>query len=41
MRYFEMLDQVLSYHPGADVALLEKAYVFSARDPPGQGAFVE
>jgi GTP diphosphokinase / guanosine-3',5'-bis(diphosphate) 3'-diphosphatase len=31
VRYFEMIDQVLSYHAGADVALLEKAYVFSAR----------
>ena len=31
MRYFEVVDQVLSYHPGADAALLEKAYVFSAK----------
>ncbi len=31
MRYFEIIDEVLSYHPEADAALLEKAYVFSAR----------
>lgn len=31
MRYFEIVDQVLSYHPGTNLALLEKAYVFAAR----------
>ena len=31
MRYFEIIDQVLSYHPEADISLLEKAYVFSAK----------
>ena len=31
MRYFEIIDQVLSYHPEADIALLEKAYVFARR----------
>ena len=36
MRYFEILDQVLSYHPGADIALLEKAYVFTAKIHQGK-----
>ena len=36
MRYFQVLDQVLSYHPEADVALLEKAYVFSAKVHQGK-----
>ncbi len=31
MRYFEILDQVLSYYPGANIALLDKAYVFTAK----------
>ncbi len=31
IRVFEIVDQVLSYHPEADIPLLEKAYVFAAR----------
>ncbi len=31
MRLFEIIDQVLAYHPEANVALLEKAYVYSAK----------
>lgn len=30
MRFFEIVDRVLDYHPEANVALLEKAYVFAA-----------
>jgi GTP diphosphokinase / guanosine-3',5'-bis(diphosphate) 3'-diphosphatase len=36
VRYFEILDQVLSYHPGADMALLERAYVFTAKVHQGK-----
>ncbi len=36
MRLFEIIDQVVSYHPDANVALLEKAYVFSAKVHSGQ-----
>jgi GTP diphosphokinase / guanosine-3',5'-bis(diphosphate) 3'-diphosphatase len=31
VRYFQIVDQVLNYHPGANIALLEKAYVFTAK----------
>lgn len=31
MRFFEIVDQVLTYVPEADLSLLEKAYVFSAK----------
>jgi GTP pyrophosphokinase len=31
VRYFEIVDQVLSYHSEADIPLLEKAYVFGAQ----------
>lgn len=31
MRFFELLDQILGYHPKANILLLEKAYVFTAR----------
>lgn len=31
MRFFEIIDKVLSYYPKADVSLLEKAYVFAAK----------
>lgn len=31
MRFFEIVDQVLEYHPEADTTLLERAYVFSAK----------
>jgi len=31
VRYFQIIDQVLSYHAGANIALLEKAYVFTAK----------
>lgn len=37
MRLFEIIDKVISYHPRADIALLEKAYVFAAKthgNPP-------
>lgn len=30
MRFFEIVDRVLDYHPEANIALLEKAYVFAA-----------
>lgn len=39
MRFFELLDQVLGYHPRANILLLEKAYVFAARAYGGKGAF--
>ncbi len=31
VRFFELLDQVLGYHPKANMLLLEKAYVFTAK----------
>ncbi len=31
VRFFELLDQVLGYHPNANILLLEKAYVFTAK----------
>ena len=31
MRFFEIIDQVLSYNPKADLSSIEKAYVFAAR----------
>lgn len=31
MRFFELLDQVLGYHPKANILLLEKGYVFVAK----------
>ncbi len=31
VRFFEIIDQLLDYYPEADVAFLEKAYVFAAR----------
>lgn len=37
MRLFEIIDQVLGYHPEANTTLLEKAYVFSAKVHNGQG----
>jgi guanosine-3',5'-bis(diphosphate) 3'-pyrophosphohydrolase len=36
VRLFEIIDQVLGYYPEANVALLEKAYVFSAKVHSGQ-----
>ncbi|HQN19061.1 MAG TPA: HD domain-containing protein, partial [Syntrophobacteraceae bacterium] len=36
MRFFEILDQVLSYHREADASLLNKAYVFSAKSHGGK-----
>jgi GTP diphosphokinase / guanosine-3',5'-bis(diphosphate) 3'-diphosphatase len=36
VRLFEIIDQVLNYNPEANVALLEKAYVFSAKVHRGQ-----
>ncbi len=36
MRFFQIIDQVLSYHPGANTALLEKAYVFTAKARKGK-----
>ena len=36
MRLFEIIDQVLSYHPEANVTLLEKAYVFAAKVHKGR-----
>ncbi len=31
MRFFEIIDRLLEYYPEADVAFLEKAYVFASR----------
>jgi len=31
VRFFELLDQILGYHPKANIMLLEKAYVFTAK----------
>jgi GTP pyrophosphokinase len=31
VQFFEIVDRVLSYHPKADISLLEKAYVFAAK----------
>jgi GTP pyrophosphokinase len=36
VRYFEILDQVLSYHHEADASLLNRAYVFSAKSHGGK-----
>lgn len=36
MRFFEIVDQVLSYTPKADISVLEKAYVFAAKAHKGQ-----
>jgi GTP diphosphokinase / guanosine-3',5'-bis(diphosphate) 3'-diphosphatase len=36
VRYFEIVDQVLSYHSGADISLLEKAYVLGAQVHAGK-----
>jgi len=36
IRLNDIIDQVLSYHPKADIALIQKAYVFSARVHQGQ-----
>ncbi len=36
VRLNDIIDQVLSYHPNADVALIQKAYVYSARAHLGQ-----
>ncbi len=35
MRFFEIVDQVLSFYPKADVSFLEKAYVFAAKAHQG------
>ncbi|NLI80869.1 MAG: bifunctional (p)ppGpp synthetase/guanosine-3',5'-bis(diphosphate) 3'-pyrophosphohydrolase [Deltaproteobacteria bacterium] len=31
MRFFEIVDRLLEYHPKANIALVEKAYVFAAK----------
>ena len=36
IRLNDIVDQVLSYHPEADVSLIEKAYVYSAKAHAGQ-----
>ena len=36
IRLNDILDQVTSYHPEADVSLIEKAYVYSAKAHAGQ-----
>jgi guanosine-3',5'-bis(diphosphate) 3'-pyrophosphohydrolase len=36
IRLNDIVDQVLSYHPEADVSLIEKAYVYSAKVHAGQ-----
>ncbi len=36
MRFFEIVDQILTYYPRADISFLEKAYVFAAKIHRGQ-----
>ena len=36
IRINDIVDEVLSHHPGADVSLIQKAYIFSARSHEGQ-----
>jgi GTP pyrophosphokinase len=36
VRFFEVVDQILTYYPKADVSILEKAYVFAAKAHKGQ-----
>ena len=36
IRLNDIVDQVLSYHPEADIGLIEKAYVYSAKAHAGQ-----
>ena len=36
IRLNDIVDRVLSYHPEADVSLIEKAYVYSAKVHAGQ-----
>jgi GTP pyrophosphokinase len=36
LRFNDILDRMLEYHPGLDVALLQRAYVFSAKVHEGQ-----
>ncbi len=38
MRFFELVDRILGYHPKANISLLEKAYVFIARSYNGKAA---
>lgn len=39
MRFFEIVDQILSYYPRADISFLEKAYVFAAKIHKGGTRF--
>ncbi|HAY22326.1 MAG TPA: GTP pyrophosphokinase, partial [Desulfobacterales bacterium] len=36
IRINDIIDEVLSHHPEADVSLIQKAYIFSARSHEGQ-----
>lgn len=36
MRFFEIVDQILTYYPHADISFLERAYVFSAKIHGGE-----
>ena len=36
IRINDIVDEVLAHHPGADVSLIQKAYIFSARSHEGQ-----
>ncbi|MFP8875426.1 MAG: HD domain-containing protein, partial [Myxococcota bacterium] len=36
LRFNDIADRVLEYHPGCDLALLQRAYVFSAKVHDGQ-----
>jgi guanosine-3',5'-bis(diphosphate) 3'-pyrophosphohydrolase len=36
IRLDDIIDRVLSYHPGAEISIIEKAYVFSAKAHAGQ-----
>ncbi len=38
MRFFELLDRILDYLPGADVGLLEKAYIFVSKAYRGKSS---
>lgn len=41
MRFFELIDQVLGYHPKANILLLEKSYVFVAKAYRGKDLLSE
>ena len=36
LRFNDIADRVLEYHPGCDLSMLQRAYVFSAKVHDGQ-----